>query len=67
LTVSVTFASFEDWWEPYTEGVGPAGAYLASLDAVRRAELREVCARRMPSGEFTIEASAWCARGIIAA
>ena len=26
LTVRVGFDSFEDWWEPYTYGVGPAGA-----------------------------------------
>ena len=67
LTVSVTFGSFEQWWEPYTLGVGPAGAYLASLDDVRRAELRELCVRRMPPGAFTLEATAWCARGTIAA
>ena len=67
LTVSVTFGSFEQWWEPYTLGVGPAGAYLASLDDVRRAELRDLCARRMPAGAFTLEATAWCARGTIAA
>ena len=66
LTVRVGFGSFEEWWEPYTLGVGPAGAYVAGLDAVRRAELRELCARRLPSAAFTIEASAWCARGIIA-
>ncbi|MEO5709822.1 MAG: methyltransferase domain-containing protein [Nocardioidaceae bacterium] len=67
LTVRVDFASFEDWWEPFTFGVGPAGAYVASLDDVRRAEVRDACARRLPSGPFTLDASAWGARGIIAA
>lgn len=67
LTVRVAFASFEDWWEPFTFGVGPAGAYVASLDAVRRAEVRDACARRLPSGPFTLDGSAWCARGIITA
>ena len=34
-TVSATLEhpSFEEWWEPYTRGVGPAGAYVAGLDA----------------------------------
>ena len=32
---SVEHPSFEDWWEPYTLGVGPAGSYAAGLDAAR--------------------------------
>jgi SAM-dependent methyltransferase len=63
LTVRVGFTSFEDWWEPFTFGVGPAGAYVGSLDAVRREEVRDACARRMPSGPFSLDATAWCARG----
>ena len=35
--------TFEDWWEPFTLGVGPAGVYFASLDATKQAELREAC------------------------
>src|SRR3712207_3080927 len=31
LDVTVGFSSFEDWWEPYTMGVGPPGDYVASL------------------------------------
>ena len=34
LTVRVRHASFDHWWEPFTLGVGPAGAYLASLDPI---------------------------------
>ncbi len=34
------FASFEEWWEPYTLGVGPAGDYIAKLDAAGREALR---------------------------
>src|SRR4029453_4238193 len=32
LTVNREHPSFDDWWEPYTLGVGPAGAYVARLD-----------------------------------
>ena len=32
LSVRLEHATFEAWWEPFTRGVGPAGAYLASLD-----------------------------------
>lgn len=28
LTVTVPFTTFADWWEPFTLGVGPAGAYV---------------------------------------
>ena len=37
LTVRVRHASFEQWWQPFTLGVGPAGAYVASLTPERRA------------------------------
>jgi SAM-dependent methyltransferase len=59
LTVTSRYPSFEDWWEPYTLGVGPAGAYLASLDPERRAELCERCRSRLPAVPFDVTAAAW--------
>ena len=47
LDVSVEHPTFDDWWEPFTLGVGPAGAHAASLDPVRQAELRERCRDRL--------------------
>ena len=61
LTVRVRQASFEQWWEPFTLGVGPAGAYVASLAPDRRAALREQCRRLLPAGPFEISATAWAA------
>ena len=63
LAVRVEYASFEDWWEPFTLGVGPAGAYVAGLEAVRRDELKERCRQLAPVAHFTLEAVAWAARG----
>lgn len=63
LTVSVDFASFEQWWEPFTLGVGPAGAYLAELPEGQRAAVREACARLLPAAPFTLTAGSWTARG----
>jgi SAM-dependent methyltransferase len=63
LDVSVAFPTFEDWWEPYTLGVGPAGAYVVDLDPARRVELRERCRERLPDPPFAVEARAWAARG----
>jgi len=63
LSVSVEHASFEDWWEPFELGVGPAGAYAAALDAARRTELRDRCRERLPAAPFVVTALAWAARG----
>jgi SAM-dependent methyltransferase len=59
LTVHVRQDGFEAWWEPFTYGVGPAGAYLASLPADRREALRELCRRQLPAGPFEISATVW--------
>jgi SAM-dependent methyltransferase len=55
--------SFKEWWEPYTAGVGPAGAYVARLDPERRAQLRDHCRELLPDPPFTLESIAWTARG----
>jgi SAM-dependent methyltransferase len=64
LAVSLEHPSFEDWWEPFTGGVGPAGSYVASIDAERQAELREACRRLLPDPPFVLTAQAWAARGL---
>jgi SAM-dependent methyltransferase len=61
LTVTSRYASFDDWWQPYTLGVGPAGVHLASLSPEQQAELRERCRSRLPAGPFDITAAAWAA------
>jgi SAM-dependent methyltransferase len=65
LSLSVEHPTFEEWWEPYTLGVGPAGAYVAGLDPEQQAELRDRCRARLPEPPFVIEARAWCARGLV--
>jgi SAM-dependent methyltransferase len=63
LTVSVAYQSFEEWWHPYTFGVGPAGDYVAGLDDADRDALRKRCAQLVPDGPFEIHARAWAAQG----
>ncbi|MFY9580996.1 MAG: class I SAM-dependent methyltransferase [Gaiellaceae bacterium] len=65
LAASVTHASFEDWWAPFTQGVGPAGAYAEKLDDEQRAELRERCRQLLPEAPFTLQTFAWAARGVV--
>jgi len=63
LRVRVPYGGLDDWWEPYTLGVGPAGAYVAELDPDHRAALRERCGELLGTGPGIIEASAWFALG----
>jgi SAM-dependent methyltransferase len=64
VSASLEHSSFEEWWEPYTRGVGPAGAYVTALDPERQAELRETCRALVPSAPFVVTARAWAARGL---
>jgi len=59
LTVRVSCATFGQWWQPFTLGVGPAGDYVASLAARRRRRLRERCQELLGEGPFEVSATAW--------
>ena len=59
LTVRIPFASFDEWWAPYLLGVGPSGAYVASLDDATRTELAERCRALLPEPPFEHAATAW--------
>lgn len=63
LSLEVVHATFEDWWEPFTLGVGPAGAYVASLSPADQQRLREHCRAAHPDEPFVVTARAWAARG----
>lgn len=63
LETEVEHPSFEEWWEPFTLGVGPAGAHVAGLDDGGRDALRDRCRELLPPAPFTITARAWAARG----
>lgn len=62
LTVTVRFTTFADWWEPFTLGVGPAGAHVTQLDEGPRDVLRARCAQLLPPAPFEVAALAWCVR-----
>lgn len=64
LSVSVEHPSFEEWWERFTLGVGPPGAYVTGLETERRAQLREHCRELLPDAPFLVTARAWAARGL---
>lgn len=64
LEASVRFESFDDWWEPFTLGVGPAGAYAQARDDEARELLRARCEELLPAAPFSLSTWAWAARGV---
>ncbi len=64
LTVRVPFSSYDEWWAPYLLGVGPAGAYVATLDDDRRRALFQRCTELLPDAPFEQEAVAWSVRAL---
>jgi SAM-dependent methyltransferase len=65
LTVTVDYEDFDDLWAPFPSGIGPAGAFCASLDPEQQGALRTAMSRRLgdPEGPFELSARAWCALG----
>ncbi len=59
LAVSVRFETFQEWWQPFTLGVGPAGDYTAALDEEGRAALMDACSRRFGPAPFDVVGKAW--------
>ena len=63
LAVTVTHPTFDEWWQPYLHGVGPAGEAIASLDPDRRQLLERALRRNLGHGPFDLTAVAWAGRG----
>jgi ubiquinone/menaquinone biosynthesis C-methylase UbiE len=65
LRVETSYTGFDDLWEPFTFGVGPAGAYLAKLSPEQRKQVRMELIKGLgePSGSFTLSATACAVRG----
>jgi SAM-dependent methyltransferase len=63
LTVHHSFADLDEWWQPFTLGVGPSGEYVAAQPEERRREIRARCAEMLPPAPFELAATAWCATG----
>ena len=56
LSVTVTHPTFEEWWQPYLHGVGPAGEAIAALDPDRRRAVEQTLRRNLGDGPFDITA-----------
>lgn len=66
--VSAAYENFEDLWRPLETGVGPAGAYTASLAPEPRATLKGQLQRTLNVNErpFRLTARAWIVTGRVA-
>ncbi|MEO5823494.1 MAG: SAM-dependent methyltransferase, partial [Vicinamibacteraceae bacterium] len=70
LAIQQHFASFDDYWQPFLGGQGPAGAYVASLAADKCDALRDRLRRMLVDtgggnggGPFVLTARAWAVKG----
>jgi SAM-dependent methyltransferase len=68
IDIPTAFASFDDYWQPFLGGQGPAPAYAMSLDESARIRLRDRVRGRLPEqadGSIPMNARAWAARGTV--
>ena len=69
LEIATRFKSFDDYWQPFLAGQGPAGAYVARLSPEHRLELCDKIKQLLPetsiSGSFELKARAWAVRGTV--
>jgi SAM-dependent methyltransferase len=65
LRAEAGYTGFDDFWEPFTYGVGPAGQHLASLTPEQQARVRDGCREVLPDGPFSLDARAWYAAGTV--
>jgi SAM-dependent methyltransferase len=67
LAIQQPFASFDDYWNPFLGGQGPAGSYVAGLVADKRDALRERLRHLLLGGNgggpFVLSARAWAVKG----
>jgi SAM-dependent methyltransferase len=69
LTIAQRFASFDDFWLPFLDKQGPAGAFVASLPAGDRDRIRDRLRRRLLGDgldrPLEMNARAWAVRGTV--
>jgi SAM-dependent methyltransferase len=69
VDVQTIFASFDDYWQPFLGGQGPAPAYVMALEANARQRLRDHIRKRLPvqpDGSISLVGRAWAIRATVA-
>jgi len=66
IDIATEFKDFDDLWDPFLGGQGPAPGYAMSLSEERRLQLRERIRAGLPfalDGSIPLVARAWGVRG----
>ncbi len=66
IDIPTDFESFDEYWQPFLGGQGPAPAYAMSLNEAARERLRVGIRERLPiaaNGSISLSVRAWAARG----
>jgi SAM-dependent methyltransferase len=67
VEVPMRFESFDDYWVPFLDGVGPGGDFVRALDAEGREALRTELQRRLGTGAIEMTSTARWVRGTVPA
>jgi hypothetical protein len=62
IEVPTVFRDFDDYWQPFTLGAGPAPGYCVSLAPEARERLKSALSSslpRQPDGTIALKARAW--------
>jgi len=68
IDIPTRFKNFDEYWQPFLGGQGPAPAYAMSLDDTARARLRDRIRERLPvqtDGSISLTARAWATRASV--
>jgi SAM-dependent methyltransferase len=68
IDIPTPFANFDEYWQPFLGGQGPAPAYAMSLEETARARLRDRIRERLATeanGAILLTARAWAVRGTV--
>jgi SAM-dependent methyltransferase len=65
LTIEMAFGSFDDYWQPFLGGQGPAGVYVSSLAESARHAVESQLRERMADTGLALRARAWAVRGVV--
>jgi SAM-dependent methyltransferase len=66
IDIDTHFADFDDYWEPFVGGQGPAPGYVTSLSGTEREALRRLIHKRLPvqnDGSIPLSARALGVKG----
>jgi hypothetical protein len=68
IGIVTRFVDFDDYWQPFLGGQGPAPAYAVSPDESARGRVRDGIRDRLPAGadgSIPLAARAWAVRGTV--